>query len=225
MIASNIESVRQRIAKACSNSGRSIDDVRLVCVTKEATCADAKQVLGLGVRDLGENRVQELVLKYNDIGDKAVWHLIGHLQTNKVRDVVKIASLIHSVDSEKIAKEIDKEAAKINKIQGVLIQVNISGEETKFGIDPGEVSEFFKKITLYRNINIKGLMTIAPESEDPERARPHFRALRELKDKLNSLNITQHPLAILSMGMTGDFEVAIEEGSNMIRVGRAIFGG
>ena len=172
---------------------------------------------------MGENRVQDLVAKYNIIGDKAVWHLIGHLQTNKVKSAVRIASLIHSVDSIRLAKEIDREAQKIGKTQEILIQVNISAEASKFGIKPEESFNLIKEITLYQNINIKGLMTIAPEAGDPEQARQYFRALRELRDKLVALQPRPNNLQLLSMGMSDDFQVAIEEGSNMVRIGRAIF--
>jgi len=217
MIAENLKSVTQRITRCCEKSLRSADEVTLVCVTKEATLEEASEALRLGAVNLGENRVQELISKHKIIGDKALWHLIGHLQTNKVRDAVKIASLIHSVDSIKLASQIDKGAAKLNKVQDVLIQVNISGEATKFGVSPDEVSGLLKEISLYHNISVKGLMTIAPEADDPEAVRPFFRKLRELRDKTG--------LQLLSMGMTNDFEVAIEEGSNIVRIGRAIFGG
>lgn len=224
MIAENLKSVTQRIARCCEKSGRKPEDVTLICVTKEASVDQAGEVLGLGVRDLGENRVQELAAKHKMIGDRAIWHLVGHLQTNKVRDAVKIASLIHSVDSARLAKEIDKVASKLKKTQDILIQVNTSGEETKFGISPDGIFDLLKEISIYPNITIKGLMTIAPEADDPERARQYFRYLRELKDKINGARIMHYMLETLSMGMTNDFEVAIEEGSTMVRIGRAIFG-
>jgi len=223
MIAENLKSVRQRIAKSCEKVGRPIDSVRLVCVTKEASIDEIKEALDLGARDLGENRVQDAALKYKLIGDKATWHLVGHLQTNKARDAVSIFSLIHSVDSARVASRIDKEAKVIDKMQDVLIEVNTSGEATKFGIRPGEIMDFLKEISLHPNISIKGLMTIAPEADDPEKARPYFRILRELRDNINERRTTNDRLRILSMGMTNDFEVAIEEGANMVRIGRAIF--
>lgn len=231
MIAENLVSVRQRIARACEKCGRPPDSVRLVAVTKEASADDAVALLGLGVRDLGENRVQELVSKYGIIGDKAAWHLVGHLQTNKARDAVRISSLIHSVDSARLAKEIDKEAKKIGKVQDILIQVNTSGEGTKFGVAPDEAVSLVKEISLCPNINIKGLMTIAPEVEDPGTVRSYFKMLRELRDELSSIPGKmgtvpargQSPFPELSMGMTNDFEVAIEEGATIVRIGRAIF--
>ena len=217
MIAENIRSVTQRIAKCCEKIGRSPEDVKLVCVTKTASINEIEEALKSGVRLLGENRVRDALSKYaairneahqhggrsfnssernpapsirglkaEDLGrrDKAGWHLIGHLQTNKAKDAVSIFSLIHSVDSTRLAREIDKEAGKIGKVQGILIQVNTSGEESKFGIEPAAAIDLIKGIVVYPNINIKGLMTIAPEVEDPETVRPFFRALRELRDKI-----------------------------------------
>ena len=222
MIAENLKAVTQRIARSCDKSGRPLDAVKLICVTKEASLSEIEEVLALGVKDIGENRVQDAFAKYKVIGGRAVWHMIGHLQTNKVRDAVRISSLIHSVDSLRLAQAIDKEAKRRSKIQDILIQVNISGEESKFGISQDEVRTFFEKVALYPNISILGLMTIAPEVEDPEDARPCFRTLRELRDELqnNQLSTINYEL---SMGMTNDFEVAIEEGSTIIRVGRAVF--
>jgi pyridoxal phosphate enzyme (YggS family) len=149
--------------------------------------------------------------------------MVGHLQTNKVKDAVKIFDLIQSVDSLHLAEEIDKQAAKINKIQDILIEVKTSPEATKFGLQLEVVIEVIKGITKLKNLNIKGLMTIAPIVDNPEKARPYFRLLRELGDKINESRITNHESRILSMGMTDDFEVAIEEGANMVRLGRAIF--
>ncbi len=223
MIADNLKDVTQRIARSCEKSGRPSGDVKLLCVTKEAGMNEIEEVLSLGIKDIGENRVQDALFKYKAIGNRANWHLIGHLQTNKAKGAVKIFSLIHSVDSVHLAKEIDKEAEKINKVQDILVQVNVLGEKSKFGFAPYEVAEFFKKVSLYPNISILGLMTIAPEVDDPQNARPYFRKLRELRDELNPIPNTQYPIRILSMGMSNDFEVAIEEGTNIVRVGRAIF--
>lgn len=223
MIADNLESVRRRIVRSCERVSRSAEGVSLVCVTKEADVDAIRTILSLGATEIGENRVQDAVLKHKAVGNMAAWHMIGHLQTNKAKDAVKIFSLIHSVDSVRLAQEIDKEAKKIGKVQDVLIQVNTSGEKTKFGIQPGAVLDFIGEMNLYNNISLKGLMTIAPEVNDPELVRPYFKALRELRDKINSIPNTQYSIRILSMGMTDDFEVAIEEGSNMVRIGRAIF--
>ncbi|MDP3730835.1 MAG: YggS family pyridoxal phosphate-dependent enzyme [Candidatus Omnitrophota bacterium] len=221
MIAENLKDVTQRISRSCEKSGRSPDDVKLICVTKEAELSQIEEALASGVRNIGENRVQDALVKHNAIGGRAIWHLIGHLQTNKVKDAVRIFSLIHSVDSVRLAKEIDAQAKRIDKVQEILIQVNTSGEESKFGVAPDETLKLFKEVRLYPDISISGLMTIAPEVDDPEKARPCFRKLRELRDELNSILNTQY--SILSMGMTNDFEVAVEEGSTMVRIGRAIF--
>jgi len=223
MIAENLNSVTQRIARCCEKIGRSPESVELICVVKEADIDAIQTVLGLSVKNLGENKVQEAGAKFRVIGDKACWHLVGHLQTNKVKDALKIFSLIHSVDSIHLAQAIDKEARRIDKVQDILVQVNTSGEKTKFGLATDEVFEFLKEAALYPNINIKGLMTIAPEVKDPEAVRPCFKALRELRDRINGLKLTAYSLQLLSMGMTNDFEVAIEEGSTMVRIGRAIF--
>ena len=225
MIADNIIAVKQRIATCCKRSGRSPDDVSLVCVTKQADIDQMREAIRLGVRVIGENRVQDALEKHRILADAAEWHLIGHLQTNKVRDAVRIFSLIHSLDSIRLAAEIDREAKKIKKVQEVLVQVNVSGEGSKFGIPPDKLEIFLKEAASYQNIGIKGLMTMAPMADDPEEARPHFRRLRELRDRIQELQIANYKLKILSMGMTDDFEVAIEEGSTMVRVGRAIFGG
>ncbi len=221
MIFDNLKSIRQRIARCCEKIGKRPEDVALVCVTKQAVPGQLEDVLTSGVTILGENRVQDLVSKYGIIGNRASWHLIGHLQTNKAKDAVAIASLIHSVDSIRLAKEIDNHARRINKVQDILVQVNVSGEKSKFGIMPEDTLDVVRGISLYPNISVKGLMTIAPETPDPEKARPYFRSLRELRDRISSELNTKYP--ILSMGMSNDFEAAIEEGSNMVRIGRAIF--
>lgn len=221
MIAANLKNVTQRIARCCERSGRPEGSVKLVCVTKEADIEDVQTAVLAGVTDIGENRVQDALSKYKAIGDKVVWHLIGHLQTNKARDAVRIFSLIHSVDSIRIAEAIDKEASKIGKVQDILIQVNTSGEETKFGAKPGDAGDMIEEVSLYSNVTIKGLMTIAPEAKDADKIRPYFRKLKELLDDINDKRGTKYDA--LSMGMTNDFEIAIEEGSTIVRIGRAIF--
>jgi pyridoxal phosphate enzyme (YggS family) len=223
MIADNLKNITLRISRSCEKSGRPVSSVKLICVTKEAGIGQINEVIDFGIMDLGENKVQDAIIKYKSIGDKVKWHLIGHLQTNKVKDAVKMFSLIHSVDSLHLAKEISKEASKLKKTQDILIQVNTSGEESKFGISPDEAQDFFKAVSLYPNINILGLMTIAPEVDDPEKIRPYFLKLRELRDELlQRLQLKTYSLQ-LSMGMTNDFEIAIEENSTMVRIGRAIF--
>ena len=224
MIAENLESVTQRIARSCERAGRPGDSVRLWCVTKEAGLEEIEEILRLGLKDTAENRVQDALLKYNAIGKRASWHMVGHLQTNKVRDAVRIFSLIHSVDSPRLARAIDEEAKRIGKVQEILIQVNTSGEKTKFGTAPEEAQHLIKDMSLYENIKVKGLMAIAPETSDVEKIRTCFKRLKELLDKINSLNLKAYSLQFLSMGMTNDFEIAIEEGANIVRIGRAIFG-
>ena len=221
MITDNLKSVMQRIARCCEQSGRPESAVKLVAVTKEADIEDIQTAILAGVTDIGENRVQDAADKYRAIGDRVTWHLIGHLQTNKAKDAVKIFSLIHSVDSLRIAEAIDKEARKIGKVQDVLVQVNVSGESTKFGASPEDVDNIIEECALYGNINIKGFMTIAPETRDPELVRKYFRALGELRDRINSARDTDYEE--LSMGMTDDFEVAIQEKSTIVRIGRTIF--
>lgn len=216
MIAENLKSVRQRIERACKRAAIPPQDAKIVCVTKGRPADEIIEAIEAGVGIIGENRVQEAALKYKAIGNKTEWHLVGHLQTNKAKDAVRIFSLIHSVDSLRLAEEIDRQAGKIGKVQDILVQVNVSGEKSKFGMAPDQVPAFLNGSALYRNIRIKGLMTIAPEVDDPEKARPYFRRLRKLRDEINSLQL-------LSMGMSNDFEVAVEEGSNMVRIGRAIF--
>lgn len=226
MIADNLKFVTERIARCCEKAGRSPGGVKLVAVTKEASISQMNEAMASGASSFGENRVQGALIKHRAIGSKAEWHLIGHLQTNKVKDAVRIFSLIHSVDSLKLTQTIDKEAAKLGKRQSILIQINTSGEESKFGISPGETIDFLKEASLYPNIIIEGLMTIAPEVRDPEAVRPYFRALRELLDETSPIAKDLSDKArysTLSMGMTNDFEIAIEEGSNMVRIGRAIF--
>lgn len=223
MIAENIRSIAEKIARSCEKIGKPSGTVQLICVTKTASIPQIEEVLSAGYSAIGENRIQDALIKYDALGDRATWHLIGHLQTNKVKDAVKIFSLIHSVDSIRLAREIDKESKKIGKRQDILIQVNVSGEETKFGITPSSAFECIDAIRSLTSINVVGLMTIVPEVADAETVRPFFKALRELRDAINTKQILPHELRILSMGMTNDFEVAIEEGSNMVRIGRAVF--
>jgi pyridoxal phosphate enzyme (YggS family) len=229
MIQENILKVGERISLACAKINQNPEQITIVCVSKNRTKEEIKEAIEAGITDIGENRVQEALLKYNELTSKRdnarriKWHMVGHLQTNKVKDAVKIFDLIQSVDSLHLAEEIDKQAAKINKIQDILIEVKTSPEATKFGLQLEVVIEVIKGITKLKNLNIKGLMTIAPIVDNPEKARPYFRLLRELGDKINESRITNHESRILSMGMTDDFEVAIEEGANMVRLGRAIF--
>lgn len=215
MINVNLTAVKDNIRTAAVKTGRDPGSVRLICVTKEATTNQMFDALSYGATELGENKVQDTLLKFRAIGNKAVWHLIGHLQTNKAKDAVSVFSLIHSVDSVKLAKAINKEAEKVSKIQDVLIEVNVSGEGTKFGISPDELENLLMSVKELQNIHCIGLMTVTPLTDAPENSRGYFRKLKELA--------VQFGLKELSMGMTQDYQVAIEEGATMVRVGRAIF--
>jgi len=215
MIKENVERVRQRIAQASTKIKADPDKITIVCVTKGRTMAQIQEAVESGLKKIGENRVQEALEKYKEIPG-VEWHMIGHLQSNKVKDAVKIFSLIHSVDSINLTKEIDKQAAKINKIQDILLEVKTSPEPSKLGINPEILDDVIAKIKEFKNINIKGLMTIAPLVDNANDARPYFAKLRQLRDKLN-------PHWLLSMGMSDDFQVAIEEGADIVRIGRAIF--
>ena len=232
MIKDNILKVKERISSICTKINQDAGKITIIAVSKGRTIEQMKEVVEAGITDIGENRVQEAVIKYKGLitseleNSRAIkWHMVGHLQTNKVKDVVRIFDLIQSVDSVRLAKEIDKQADKINKIQDIFVEIKTSPEESKFGLKPDEAIKVIKDIVRLKNINIKGLMTIAPVVDDPEKARPYFRMLREFEDKINELQVTSYKLGVLSMGMTDDFEIAIEEGSNMVRLGRAIFEG
>lgn len=231
MVRDNIIKARQRIAFACSKVKRAPEEICLVAVSKNRAVEQIEEAVACGITDIGESRIQEAVLKFGLLRSKAhgqksiKWHMIGHLQTNKVKDAVRIFDLIHSVDSLRLAREVDKQAAKINKIQDVLVEIKTSPEETKAGIKPEEAAVLVKEIISLKNISLKGFMTIAAAGDDPEKARFYFRQLRQLRDEINDMELGACDLQLLSMGMTDDFEVAIEEGSNMVRLGRAIFEG
>lgn len=201
--------------QACFKISSDPDKITLVCVTKGRPVAQIREIVDLGLKDIGENRVQEALEKHNQISG-LTWHMIGHLQSNKVKEAVKIFDLIHSVDSVSLAQEINKQVLKINKIQDVLLEVKTSGEATKSGFSAEDLAKNYAEIKKLENIRVKGLMTMAPVVSSPEDARPYFSKLRQLRDKLN-------PQWLLSMGMSDDFQVAIEEGAGMIRLGRAIF--
>lgn len=224
MLKENLMKVQANIIKACEKSNRNPDEVTLIAVSKTKPLSDIEELVLCGTREFGENKVQELCDKYENISTPVNWHLIGHLQTNKVKYVVDKACLIHSVDSVNLAKTIEKEAAKKGVIANILIQVNIAKEDTKFGIDESTIYELLDEIKDYSHIKVKGLMTIAPFVENPEENRQHFRKMHQLLLDIKSKNIDNIDMCILSMGMTNDYEVAIEEGSTMVRVGTGIFG-
>jgi len=220
-IAGNIQQVRNRIAQAAASVGRSLDEVTLLAVTKTRTPKEIAQAIDAGVRIFGENRVQEAKSKCRLLPQNLKWHMVGHLQTNKARDAVAIFDCIHSLDSVHIADEVEKRCAAIGKTMGALLEVNVSGEESKFGLKPEEVEEVVRRVMTLPHLRLKGLMTMAPFVDDPQTVRPVFRALRELKDRLNESGICQ--LTDLSMGMTQDYEIAIQEGATIVRIGSAIF--
>ena len=227
-LATCIESVRRRVADAAVRAGRRPDDVTIIAVTKTVPLDRIRAAFALGLTDFGENRVQEAEAKIQawptDGGSsRPRWHLIGHLQTNKVKRAVQLFDTIHSVDSVRLATMIGAQAEKLGKVMPVLLEVNVSGEATKFGFTPDDMHAALPEIARLPGLRVVGLMTIAPHVEDPEDARPVFRRLRELRDEAQAKH-PELPLTELSMGMTNDFEVAIEEGATFVRVGRAIFG-
>lgn len=224
MIKENLSVVEQNIQNACLRAGRLREEVTLIAVSKTKPVSMIEEVMAEGIVDFGENKVQELSTKYEILPKDLRWHLIGHLQTNKVKYIVDKAVLIHSVDSYKLAEQIDKEAAKKGIICDILIEVNVAGEDTKFGVSAEEVYPLILEIAQLKNLRIKGLMTIAPFVDNPEKNREHFRNLRQLKVDIKLKNIDNVSMDELSMGMTGDYEVAIEEGATMVRVGTGIFG-
>lgn len=224
MIKENLEEVEKRIQTACERAGRKREEITLIAVSKTKPIEDLKEAYDLGVRIFGENKVQELTEKYEALPEDIQWHMIGHLQTNKVKYIVDKAALIHSVDSLKLAETIEKEAAKKDCIANILIEVNVAQEETKFGVHSDEVIPLIEKIALLPHVRIQGLMTIAPFVENSEENRTIFRSLQKLSVDIMQKNIDNVNVSILSMGMTNDYEVAIEEGATMIRVGTGIFG-
>jgi pyridoxal phosphate enzyme (YggS family) len=223
-IVSNIMNIRQRMAAAAERSGRNPADIQLMAVSKTVPPERIREALDAGITWFGENYVQEAREKIPAIDQNASWHMIGHLQTNKVKYVVHLFDWIHSVDRLELAKELDKRAAQNQRTLKVLIEVNVSGEASKNGMEPSRVLEFVRQISVLPNLSVQGLMTMPPYSDNPEDARPFFIALRRLRDEIASENIPGVQMKELSMGMTDDFEVAIEEGATIIRVGRAIFG-
>jgi len=223
-IADNLNKIMDRIAAAAKRSGRNPASIRLIVVTKTIDVVRVREAVAAGAIILGENRVQEAKEKIEQLGSLAGWHLIGHLQTNKAKYAVRLFDLIHSVDSIELAHEIDRQAAKIGKTQQILIEVNISGEASKSGVAPESAAGLIGKAAMLKNISIKGLMTMPPYSDNPEDARPYFKKLYGLSAQIGKGNIPGVSLEELSMGMSGDFEVAVEEGATMVRVGTAIFG-
>ena len=220
-----MQNVKNRIETAARACGRVPETVRLIVVSKTVPTNRVRQAIQAGATILGENYVQEARTKFNDLATYPVsWHFIGHLQSNKAKYAVRLFDLIHSVDTLKLARELDKQSHKINKIQEVLIQVNISEEASKSGVNVKDTHNLLKDISLLENLSVKGLMTMPPYFNAPEKVRPYFAALRGLRDRLEQQGLLNISLSELSMGMTGDFEVAIQEGATLVRIGTAIFG-
>lgn len=224
MLKEQLREVESRIQAACARAGRCREDVTLVAVSKTKPEEVLMEAYGLGVRIFGENKVQELTEKYEALPKDIHWHMIGHLQTNKVKYIVGKVELIHSVDSLKLAEAIEKEAVKKNIVTQVLVEVNVAEEESKFGIRVEEVLPFIQKIANFPHIHVCGLMTIAPFVKNPEDNRRIFKNLHKLSVDITDTNIDNVTMDVLSMGMTNDYEVAIEEGATMVRVGTGIFG-
>lgn len=224
MIKENLAYVENEIQEACRRAGRAREEVTLIAVSKTKPVSDLKEAYNLGIRVFGENKVQELVDKYEVMPKDIRWHMIGHLQRNKVKYIIDKVDLIHSVDSVRLAETIEKEAAKHEIVVNILIEVNVAREESKFGLMPEDLDNFIRQTAGFTHIRIKGLMTIAPFVENVEENRPIFERLRKLSVDMRGENVDNNTVCILSMGMTNDYCVAIEEGATMIRVGTGIFG-
>lgn len=224
MIKNNLKQVEENIIKACKKVGRDPKEVTLIAVSKTKPVDAIRQAMDYGIRDFGENKVQELTSKIEIIPEKLNWHLIGHLQRNKVKYIIDSVCLIHSVDSLRLAMQIEEEARKKGIIANILIEVNIAREESKFGLAKEDVPEILKEIKNLKHVCVKGLMTIAPYVENAEENRKYFSEMYKLFIDMRSENADNIRMEILSMGMTGDYQVAIEEGATMVRVGTGIFG-
>ncbi len=223
-IAENLAEVEERVRIACERAGRNREMVTLIAVSKTKPVSDVREAMAAGARVFGENKVQEIREKTEAIQEPLQWHMIGHLQANKVKYLPGKVCMIHSVDNLKLAETIEKEFAKQDMVIDILCEVNMAGEDTKFGLTPEATEDFIRELTAFPHLRVRGLMTIAPFTEEPESNRQYFRGLRELMQRINEKGILPVPMDCLSMGMTGDFEVAIEEGATMVRVGTGIFG-
>lgn len=224
MVTENLKTVEEKIRQACERSMRERSEVTLIAVSKTKPVSMIREAMDSGIVTFGENKVQELLEKQSILTEPLNWHMIGHLQRNKVRQVVGKVKRIHSVDSLRLAEQIQKDCEKQGLTADILIEVNIAGEETKFGLKPEETERVIREIATYPNVRVRGLMTIAPFVENPEENRVHFRNLHKLLVDINSKNIDNISMGELSMGMSGDYEVAIEEGATYVRVGTGIFG-
>lgn len=224
MLKENLAEVQSRVEQACKRAGRDVAEVTLIAVSKTKPVTDLQEIYNAGVRDFGENKVQEMCDKMEKMPKDINWHMIGHLQRNKVKYIVGNVALIHSVDSYRLAEEINIQAKKKGIVVPILVEVNIADETTKFGVSKEDAMELVRQIASLDALSIKGLMTIAPYVVEPEENRAYFRKIKELSVDIDNQNIDNVSMDILSMGMTGDFEVAIEEGATMVRVGTGIFG-
>jgi PLP dependent protein len=228
-IAHRLEVIQERIVKACQRAGRRPDEVTLVGVTKTFPVELVAAAHEVGIRDFGENRVQELSRKAGAIpgrvlGGDVCWHMIGHLQRNKAKEVVAYADMFHALDSLRLAEALNTRAALVGRVLPCLVQVNVSGEASKFGLPPGDAFDMMDRLAMYEHVRVVGLMTLAAPTPDPEAVRPQFRLLRDVYDTYDQPEHAHVQMQYLSMGMSGDFEVAIEEGATHVRVGTALFG-
>ena len=224
MVQNNLEIVEQKIQAACQRAGRDRSEVTLIAVSKTKPVSMIREAMNCGLHVFGENKVQELCDKYEELPKDLQWHMIGHLQRNKVKYLIGKTALIHSVDSLRLAQAVQEEAAKKGAVMDILLEVNAAEEESKFGLAVEEVLPLVRQIAPFPNLRVKGLMTVAPFVQDPEENRKYFRTLKQLAVDINDKNIDNVHVNILSMGMTNDYEVAIEEGATMVRIGTGIFG-
>ena len=224
MIAENLTNVKNNIKEACMKAGRDVSEVTLVAVSKMKPNKDILEAYDAGIRVFGENYVQELAEKMEELPDDIKWHMIGHLQRNKVKYIVGRVDMIHSVDSRRLAQEISERSSKLGKVTDILAQINMAGEESKFGLRPDEATDFAIAVSEMKGIRLRGLMTSAPFVEDAEKNRNIFRSMKDLSVDIMKKNIDNVLMDTLSMGMTADYKVAIEEGATLVRVGTAVFG-
>lgn len=224
MVGENYKQVLSAVSERALKSNRNVADVTLIAVSKTKPVELLQKVYNAGARDFGENKVQEIIAKYDKLPSDIRWHMIGHLQTNKVKYIADKVYMIHSVDTVKLAEIISKEALKVGRVIPVLVEINVAGEESKFGISPKECENFIRQIHQLEGITVRGLMTIAPFVENGEENREYFKSLKQLSVDIMQKNIDNVSMDFLSMGMSGDYETAIEEGANLVRVGTRIFG-
>jgi pyridoxal phosphate enzyme (YggS family) len=222
-IKENLLEIKEKIAASCEKSGRNPEDVTILAVTKTIDAERINEAVSLGLHDLGENRVQELLSKYEDVKGDVRWHIIGHLQSNKVKYIADKVCMIHSVESLSLAKEIERQCAKLDKIMDILVEVNVSGEQSKSGITPAEAEDFIREVSKFEHIRVKGLMTMAPFDAKDEELHQIFSNLYKISVDISSKKLDNVIMECLSMGMTGDYEIAVEENSTIVRIGTGLF--